>query len=158
MTSRRSGSLARMARITHIWTSPEKSSGRMDGHEQIAVIEGHGLERCEHGGRSAKRQVLFASAEHLRSLGVDPGAIRENFTVDGIDVHTWPVGQRVRVGSAEFEITEECEPCHKMDELRPGLREALEHKRGMLARVVSGGEVAVGDSVDVVADPVELAS
>ena len=147
-----------MAHVSHIWTSPEKSSGRMDGHERATVLESHGLEGCAHGGRSAKRQILFASAEHLRSVGVEPGAIRENFTVEGVDVHTWSVGARVRVGETEFEITEECEPCHKMDALRPGLRAELEHKRGMLACVVRGGEVAVCYEVERLAGQLDLAS
>jgi MOSC domain-containing protein YiiM len=147
-----------MAHVSHIWTSPGKSSGRMDGHDGATVLESHGLEGCAHGGRSAKRQILFASAEHLRSVGVEPGAIRENFTVEGVDVHTWPVGARVRVGETEFEITEECEPCHKMDALRPGLRAELEHRRGMLASVVRGGDVAVGDEVELVAGQLDLAS
>jgi MOSC domain-containing protein YiiM len=119
----------------------------MDGYERALALEGHGLEGCDHGGRGRNRHVLFASAEHLRALGVEPGRIRENLTVEGTDVHEWPVGQRVRVGDAEFEITEECEPCHKMDALRDGLRAQLEGKRGMLARVVRTGEVAVGDEI-----------
>jgi MOSC domain-containing protein YiiM len=35
-----------------------------------------------------------------------------------------------------------------MDELRDGLRAQLEGRRGMLARVVEGGEIAVGDAVE----------
>jgi MOSC domain-containing protein YiiM len=42
-----------------------------------------------------------------------------------------------------------CDPCHRMDELRDGLRAELEGKRGMLARIVESGEVAVGDSVEL---------
>jgi MOSC domain-containing protein YiiM len=42
-----------------------------------------------------------------------------------------------------------CDPCHRMDELREGLRAELDDKRGMLARVVEGGEVAVGDDVEL---------
>jgi MOSC domain-containing protein YiiM len=34
-----------------------------------------------------------------------------------------------------------------MDDLREGLRAELGGKRGMLARVVEGGEVAVGDEI-----------
>jgi MOSC domain-containing protein YiiM len=94
--------------------------------------------------------VLFVSKEHLDSVGVDPGAIRENITVEGDDVQGWPVGQRVRAGQAEFEITMVCDPCHRMDELRDGLRAELDGKRGMLARVVEGGEVAVGDPITLV--------
>ena len=52
---------------------------------------------------------------------------------------------RVRAGEAVFEITMVCDPCHRMDELRHGLRAELDGKRGMLARVVEAGEVAVGD-------------
>jgi len=43
-----------------------------------------------------------------------------------------------------------CDPCHRMDELRDGLRAELQGKRGMLARVVESGEVAVGDDVTLV--------
>jgi MOSC domain-containing protein YiiM len=93
--------------------------------------------------------VLFVSKEHLDSVGVDPGAIRENLTVEGDDVEQWPIGQRVRAGEAVFEITMVCDPCHRMDELRQGLRAELEGKRGMLARVVEGGEVAVGDEIEL---------
>jgi MOSC domain-containing protein YiiM len=36
-----------------------------------------------------------------------------------------------------------------MDELRDGLRAELDGKRGMLARVVEDGEVAVGDELEL---------
>jgi MOSC domain-containing protein YiiM len=136
-----------MARVAGLWTSPAKGSGRMDGRDRVRAVEGLGLEGCAHARAGTKRQVLFASAEHLDALGVDYGRIRENFTIEGADVHEWPVGQRVRIGEAEFEITMVCDPCSRMDEIRPGLREELDGRRGMLARVVRSGEVAAGDEV-----------
>ena len=81
----------------------------MDGHERRQAIAGEGLEGCAHAN-PPKREVLFASLEHLESVGVEPGAIRENLTVDGADVQTWSVGQQVRVGEALFEITMVCDP------------------------------------------------
>jgi MOSC domain-containing protein YiiM len=138
-----------MARVTALWTSPAKNSGRMDERERVQAIEGHGLEGCAHARAGTKRQVLFASAEHLEALGVEYGRIRENFTIEGADVHDWPVGQRVRLGGAEFEITMVCDPCSRMDEIRPGLQQELDGKRGMLARVVRSGEVAAGDEVQL---------
>ena len=137
-----------MARIAGVWTSPARKSGRMDGHERRQAVVGQGLQGCAHAN-PPKREVLFASLEHLESVGVEPGAIRENLTVDGADVQTWPVGQQVRVGEALFETTMVCDPCHRMDELRDGLRAELDGKRGMLARVVEGGEVAVGDEIEL---------
>jgi MOSC domain-containing protein YiiM len=137
-----------VATISGIWTSPARKSGRMDGHERRQAIAGLGLEGCAHAN-PPRREVLFASREHLDAVGVDPGAIRENLTVDGADVQQWPVGQRLRAGDAVFEVTMVCDPCHRMDELRQGLRAELDGRRGMLARVVETGEVAVGDEIEL---------
>lgn len=138
-----------MPSISAIWTSPAKNSGTMTPRDEATAVAEHGLDGCAHARPGTKRQVLFASAEHLTAVGVQPGRIRENFTVDGADVHRWPVGQRVRAGSALFEITMECDPCSRMDEIRPGLREELEGRRGMLARVVETGTVSVGDEIEL---------
>lgn len=136
-----------MASVSGIWTSPARKSGRSEGHERRQAIAGSGLEGCAHAN-PPKREVLFASAEHLDAVGVEPGSTRENLTVDGADVEQWPIGQRVQVGDeAVFEITMVCDPCHRMDEMREGLRAELEGRRGMLARVVETGEVAVGDEI-----------
>jgi MOSC domain-containing protein YiiM len=137
-----------VAKIAGVWTSPARKSGRMDSHERRQAIAGQGLEGCAHAN-PPKREVLFASKEHLDAVGVEPGATRENLTVEGDDVERWPIGQRVRAGGAVFEITMVCDPCHRMDELRDGLRTELEGRRGMLARVVESGEVAVGDEIEL---------
>ena len=121
----------------------------MDGHDRVRAIADHGLEGCAHARPGNKRQVLFASSEHLESVGVEPGRIRENFTVSGVDVQAWPVGQRVRAGGAVFEVTMVCDPCERMEAIRPGLRAELEGKRGMLARVIQEGDVALGDAVEL---------
>ena len=42
-----------------------------------------------------------------------------------------------------------CDPCHRMDELREGLRAELQGKRGMLARIVESGDIALGDPVEL---------
>jgi MOSC domain-containing protein YiiM len=117
----------------------------MEPLESAQVLE-DGLEGCAHR-RAGKRSVLFVAAEDLDAVGVEPGVIRENFTVRGDDVMRWPIGQRVAVGEAEFEISMVCDPCHLMEEIRPGLQAELEGKRGMLASVVKTGRVALGDSV-----------
>lgn len=138
-----------MATVSGLFTSPEKGSGVSIGHERVSAVAGHGFEGCAHAGRPT-RQVLFVSRRHLDDLGLAPGSIRENLTIDGVDVHDWQVGQQVRAGGALFELTMDCEPCHKMDLLRDGLRAELEGRRGMLAVVVEGGEIAVGDPVELV--------
>lgn len=137
-----------MATVSGLFTSPGRNSGVSTAHERLRAVEGRGFEGCAHAN-PPKREVLFVSQEHLDALDLQPGVIRENVTVAGDDVERWPLGQRVRAGEAVFEITMVCDPCERMEALRPGLRERLEGKRGMLARVVEGGEVAVGDELSL---------
>jgi MOSC domain-containing protein YiiM len=133
-----------MGEIVGIWRAPQRRRP-MERLEAARVLE-NGLEGCAHS-RPGKRSILFVAAQDLDELGVEHGAVRENFTVGGADVMSWPVGQRVSVGSAEFEISMVCDPCELMENIRPGLQAELEGKRGMLARVLRTGEVALGDPV-----------
>jgi len=138
-----------VATVVGLFVSPARRSGVSEPRERVLAIESQGFEGCAHAN-PPRREVLFASKEHLDAVGVEPGAIRENVTVAGADVQSWPVGQRVRVGEALFEITMVCDPCERMDQLRTGLRALLDDRRGMLAHVVEGGEVAVGDEIVLV--------
>ena len=114
------------------------------------VIEGLGIEGDKHASAVSKRQVLLADKEALDAVGVLPGTIKENVTVEGVDVMQLPAGSRVRLGrSALVEITAICEPCFRMDEIRDGLKQELEGRRGMVSRVVQGGIINVGDPITV---------
>ena len=137
-----------MAIVAGLFTSPGRKSGVSTSHERVRAVAGQGFEGCAHAN-PPKREVLFVSRDHLDELDLAPGVIRENVTVADADVQQWAVGQQVRAGGAVFEITMVCDPCHRMDELRPGLRSRLDGKRGMLARVVEGGDVALGDQLSL---------
>jgi MOSC domain-containing protein YiiM len=114
------------------------------------AIEGLGLVGDKHASAASKRQVLLADKEALDAVGVLPGTIKENVTVEGVDVMQLSAGSRVRLGrSAVLEITAICEPCFRMDEIREGLKQELEGRRGMVARVVQGGIINVGDPITV---------
>ncbi|MDQ6713549.1 MAG: MOSC domain-containing protein [Candidatus Dormibacteraeota bacterium] len=114
------------------------------------VVEGLGIEGDKHASAPSKRQVLLADKEALDAVGVLPGTIKENITVEGVDVMQLPAGSRVRLGrSAVLEITAVCEPCFRMDEIRTGLKEELVGRRGMVSRVVQGGIINVGDPITV---------
>jgi MOSC domain-containing protein YiiM len=134
-----------VAEIAHIWRSPKRRE-LMEELDTARVFENEGVEGCAHR-RGGKRNVLFVAAEDLESLDVPPGRVKENFTVRGADVMNWPIGQRLQIGDAEFEISMVCDPCELMEEIRPGLQGELEGKRGMLAKVVTTGRVTQGDQI-----------
>jgi MOSC domain-containing protein YiiM len=112
------------------------------------LISGLGLEGDKHAVAVSDRQVLLADQEALDEVGVAPGIIKENLTVEGLNVMGLPVGTRLRLGAgAVLEITKVCEPCFRMDEIRLGLKEELEGRRGMVSRVIRGGSIRVGDPI-----------
>jgi len=114
------------------------------------LIEGLGIEGDKHASAASKRQVLLADKEALDAVGVLPGTIKENVTVEGVDVMQLAAGSRVRLGrSAVLEITAVCEPCFRMDEIRDGLKQELEGRRGMVSHVVRGGPINVGDAITI---------
>lgn len=120
----------------------------------IMAVAGKGLEGDAAFGRE-RRQVLLVGESSLEAFGLHPGDVRENVTVSGMVLDDLPAGSRLKVGEALLEVTGDCEPCEQIEALRPGLREAIRGRRGMLARVQLGGPIRLGDPVlmvDRVAD------
>jgi hypothetical protein len=117
-----------------------------------------GLEGDRHAGREeGKRQILLAEAGDLSDLGLEPGALREQVTVDLPGLMAMPEGTRLQVGGATLEVTGVCEPCthigeHLGAEDPEALRQALVGRRGMLARVVGEGPIRRDDPVEVESD------
>lgn len=114
-----------------------------------------GLEGDRHAGREdGKRQVLLVEAGDLRDLGLSPGDLREQMTVDLPGLMALSEGTRLRVGEALLELTGVCDPCthigeHVGVEDPEAFRRTLVGRRGMLARVVREGAIRRDDPVEV---------
>lgn len=123
--------------------------------QQVAAAElivNLGLKGDMHALPDSSRQVLLLEKETLDLLGLAPGEVKENITTEGINLMGLASKTQVRIGSgAILEITKSCSPCHRMDEVRPGLLKEIAGRRGMLARVVTAGNVREGDAITVVA-------
>ena len=125
----------------------------MDQVDKIELITGQGIVGDRHlrtDGTRSKRQILLMDIETLIEFGLSERDIKENITVQGIDFSLIKLGNIVRIGmDVVLEITGDCEPCSRMDELRSGLKNAIDGRRGMLAYVKSGGTISSGDSITV---------
>ena len=130
------------------------------GHRQpmqvvdgATFIAGQGIEKDRHATSRVERQerqVLLMDQEILDALSLAPAVVRENVTTSGIELASLPLGQRVGLGDqVVLQISKPCAPCSRMDEVRPGLRVELDGRRGMLAFVVQGGSVDVGDPINL---------
>jgi MOSC domain-containing protein YiiM len=116
------------------------------------LITDKGLKDCIHGRPGTKRQVLLMAGEALQALKLSPGAVKENITTKGLDLGSISPGVRLRIGEGLLEATMPCEPCHRMDEIRLGLKTELRGRRGWLFRVVEGGLIRRGDKIEILSD------
>ena len=150
--------------------------------ERIRLLTGLGVEGAAHQGETVKhrsrvardptqpnlRQVHLIHGElhdELRAAGfeVAPGAMGENITTRGIDVLALPAGTRLFLGAtAVIELTGLRNPCKQLDRFQPGLMQAvlgrddegnLIRKAGVMAVVLTAGEVAPGDTIGIELPP-----
>ncbi len=148
---------------TAIWKTPVTGRQRVsrlnvDGDRQADLVA--------HGGQH--RAVLVYQAESYRywesELGRDlpgTGVFGENFTVRGLPDDVVRIGDRYRIGSALFEVSQPRVTCFKIglrlgEPRMPALLVAA-GRPGFYLRVIEEGDVGAGDPiVRVLTDPAGL--
>jgi MOSC domain-containing protein YiiM len=143
--------------IAWIGIRPARGEALVQLSEVTALTE-RGLEGDVASAReNHKRQVSLIQAEHLPVIAglsgnaqVHPGSLRRNLVVSGINLLALR-STRFRIGDVLLEGTGTCDPCSKMERaLGHGGYNAMRGHGGILARIIQGGRIALGDQVDLV--------
>lgn len=145
---------------------------------QIRLIAGEGVAGDAHRGVTVQhrsrvaadptqpnlRQVHLIAGELFdelaaRGFRVASGDLGENITTRGIDLLALPTGARLAIGAtAVVEITGLRNPCGQIEKFQTGLLAAvldrapdgaLIRKAGVMGIVVTGGDIAPGDTITV---------
>lgn len=148
------------------------------GELSIRLLAGLGVEGDAHMGATVKhrsRARATPDAPNLRQahliheelfaelqgegFSIGPGDLGENITTRGIDLLALPRGARLRLGdTAVVEVTGLRNPCVQIERFHAGLMKAtlatdaagkLVRKAGVMAIVISGGDVRPGDAIGV---------
>jgi MOSC domain-containing protein YiiM len=125
-----------------------------------AGVEGDYRGRIRPGGKG-RRQVTLIEAESWAAAVTELGlhgdaalpwqARRVNLLTRDIRFpreggYVIAIGESLRIA-----ITIECDPCSRMDEVRPGLFAALvpDWRGGLCGKVITDGAIAVGDQIRI---------
>jgi MOSC domain-containing protein YiiM len=133
--------------IISLFSKPESGKPMQPAHS-LDLVAGKGIKGDAAYGRT-RRQVLFVDQAILEDFALLPGDLRENITVAGIDLRHVTASSVVTIGQASLLVQGECTPCSKMDEIRPGLMDAIREQRGILASVLRDGTIHVGEKVEI---------
>lgn len=142
---------------TSIFKAPVSGAVRV---ERLNVAGDRQSDLTVHGG--VDKAVYVYPSEHydfwrgeLPGVALPWGAFGENFTTEGLLEDAVRIGDRLRIGSADFSVTQPRMPCFKLGVRfdRPDLvKRFLESGRtGFYLAVSREGEVTAGDPVTVIA-------
>jgi MOSC domain-containing protein YiiM len=127
----------------------------MRGVPEAQARVGGGIEGDSHAHRS-KRAVTIVDRSTHDAVGVKPGDLREQITVDGMpSLGSLAEGALVRIGAITLRVNGPCDPCAHIGEMNgiadpDEFQSMLEGRRGLVCTVVSAeGPVRVGDEVSV---------
>ena len=145
-----------VGRVTWIGIRPARDEP-MEALARVEVVEDRGLRGDRASQRKGgKRQISLIQGEHLDVLArllrkdrINPATTRRNLAVEGVNLRAL-ARARFRVGDCLLEGTGECHPCSKMERaLGDGGYAAMRGHGGILARILEGGWVALGDPVRI---------
>ncbi len=146
-----------MARIIAVCKSKEKGTKKEAVADSI-LKEDYGLIGDAHADHGTHRQVSLLAIESInkmRSLGFDvgPGDFAENLTTEGIDLVSLPVGTRISAGDEIIlEISQIGKECHAGCAIYRQTGKCIMPREGVFAKVIHGGLVRTGDTINVKRD------
>src|SRR5438105_6926388 len=135
----------------------------VSGRVRVAKLNLEGDQQSDlsvHGG--IDKAVYAYPSEHypfwrneLPGADLPWGAFGENFTTEGLLEETVHIGDRLRIASAEFVVTQPRMPCFKLG-IRFGRSDIVKRflqsgRSGFYFAVLREGEVTAGDSIELLA-------
>jgi len=116
------------------------------------LIKGQGMDGDAHAGMEIRQVSLLAreSVQKIRDKGLDVqyGDFAENFTTEGIILHTLPVGTNLKVGDTVLlRVTQIGKVCHDRCAIFAQVGDCVMPREGIFAEVLIGGEVRIGDAI-----------
>ena len=132
----------------------------MVSHDRVSVHQDAGIEGDRYFNAAIRRgpdyQLSLIESENIEAFNVETGlrisfdAPRRNIVTSGVRLNDL-CGQRFKVGSVVLEGLELCEPCRLLKtRIDPRALDFFMGKGGLRTRVLTGGVLEVGASIDTV--------
>jgi MOSC domain-containing protein YiiM len=130
-------------------TCVSKSKGQKSEVKEINLIKDLGVEGDFHA-KGGDRQVSLLASESIqkmkdKGLKLENGAFGENVVTEGIDLISLKIGQRLKIGEAEIEITKIGKECPERCAIYYQTGDCIMPREGIFAKITKSGKVKPGD-------------
>jgi MOSC domain-containing protein YiiM len=121
--------------------------------DQIQLVENLGVKGDFHA-KGGERQVSLLAEESVqkmreKGLNLQAGAFGENIVTEGIDLLSLSIGQNLKIGEAELEISKIGKECPERCQIYYQTGDCIMPREGVFAKVIKGGIVKPGDEVEI---------
>jgi len=141
-----------MGKIVSLNISREKGVSK-EPVESAEVKVDYGMAGDAHAGDWHRQISLLAeeSIDSMRNKGLelDPGALAENITTEGLDLVSLPIGARLSNGQVVLEVTQIGKKCHHGCAIFQQVGDCVMPREGIFTKVIIPGILRRGDSLDV---------
>jgi len=122
---------------------------------EAVFVRDYGLEGDAHAGPGERQVSLLAleSIEKIKKKGLEvgPGDFAENITTQGVEIHTLPLGSRIKLpGGVELLLTRIGKECHERCAIYYQAGDCVMPREGVFCKVLKGGSVQVGAELEIV--------
>ena len=158
MNAMKEGAVGHVVSIVY---RPKKTGRPQDRYERVPaervlLVERQGIDGDMKGSKT-KRQLNVMHAEVLAELAAEgcragPAPRGALAVAGGLDPAAVVAGSRLRLGAAVIEVVEPRTGCARFEMIHGKPRKQVKGRLGVIARVVSGGELAVGDTAELLRD------
>ena len=132
-----------------------KKKGCRKKRVEKARVNEYGIEGDAHAGKGLRQMsfLTLESIEKMRKKGynIQYGELAENITLGGISPNDIKVGKKLKIGKEVIvEITKIGKDCKEDCSLFKGhFEDCMMAKEGFFAKVIRGGEIKIGDAVEI---------
>ena len=141
-------------RITGVFTGVQSDAAKTPV-AFAQLIADHGLAGDRHAGTHPSRHVSLFAQEVLQALYAkgfkfEAGQLSANLFTENLSLDELPLGARLRIGDVLLEIVERRKTCRSITKIDHRLTKRLVNQCGQFARIVQGGEVKTGDTIELI--------
>jgi len=142
-----------MPKITSINISKKKGVAKLPVGK--CIINMNGIAGDAHAGATVKRQISLLADEKIQEFSKKtgreflPGEFAENITTTGIELQEIPLGGQIKIGNVILEVTQIGKKCHGDDcAIFRELGKCVMPDNGIFCRVITGGNIKIGDIIN----------